>query len=239
MTRRFCVLTTGRAGSTSLMRALRAEDDITLPSKILPCVDDELLHPERCGLYMKRLARQLDRAVDTPEDLVDAFYASGEDSTYAGFKSMPERHRDFRAFVARADVQCIVLVRRDFASTVASFVLARITGSWRRKGEAQPVRWTFRPSEAALVRECVRHACVRLRALAEIESAINMAYEDLCDFEYPRPTLRTISRARCAWTIHSLRPSAPTTSPTGTRFETSRSSTPSSAGPTRSAGYRR
>ena len=43
---RFCLLTTGRAGSTALMDAIAAGDDVTVPGDLIDCRDHELVNPE-------------------------------------------------------------------------------------------------------------------------------------------------------------------------------------------------
>ncbi len=53
---------------------------------------------------------------------------------------MPERHRNYKEFIGRIDVEFIVLIRKDIASTVASFLVAMAEGSWERTGEAHPAR---------------------------------------------------------------------------------------------------
>ena len=47
--KRFCILTTERTGSTSLGDALAAWDDVVVPGKLVPSVDNELLHPDFVG----------------------------------------------------------------------------------------------------------------------------------------------------------------------------------------------
>jgi len=43
----FCVLATGRAGSTLLMKALKKFEDVAVPNKNVVCPDEELLHPAK------------------------------------------------------------------------------------------------------------------------------------------------------------------------------------------------
>ncbi len=60
--------------------------------------------------------------------LVAAFYASNQTMPFAGFKTMPNRHRHLRRMINEHDIQVITLVRRDIASTIASFIAATDSG---------------------------------------------------------------------------------------------------------------
>ncbi|HYR07482.1 MAG TPA: hypothetical protein VEQ60_06930, partial [Longimicrobium sp.] len=148
--KRFCLLTTGRTGSTSLMDALASWDDIVVPGKLVPCVDNELVHPEFAASYMEQLGQLAGRAVDGEDALIETFFALGAHAGYVGFKSMPYRHQRFEAFVSRRDVRFIVLLRRDVTATVASFAVAQQTASWRRRGGV-PDAWTFRSEDRVRV----------------------------------------------------------------------------------------
>ena len=141
--RRFCVITVGRAGSTSLMDRLAQYPDVAVPNKNIECIDHELMHPARIQAHAAAYAKLCGRAITTPEELIDCFFGFNSSAAFAGFKTMPNRHRDLGSFTARPDIQFITLTRRDLASTVASFVMAMTTESWRRYGEPQTARWTF------------------------------------------------------------------------------------------------
>ena len=121
----------------------------------------------------------------TQEELIECFYSHHAASAYAGFKSMPNRHHDFRAFTSRSDIQFITLVRDDIASTVASFLVAMHTGSWRRSGEPQPARWVFEPArDGQLVRSNLSYVLQSNTALRRIPNAIAFTYEALCDLAF-------------------------------------------------------
>ena len=143
MARKFCVLTVGRAGSTSLMEALEKVPDLAVPRTNVESEDNELVHPRHVKRYAEEYGKLVKRKLATQAELIDAFYEVNEGATYAGFKSMPNRHRDYARFAGRKDIQFITLQRRDLASTAASFHRANETGTWRRHGEPRPDSWTF------------------------------------------------------------------------------------------------
>ena len=183
---KFCVLTIGRTGSTSLMNYLEKFDDIALPSRDTDCVDNELLHPERIQQYMQHYAPYADGAADgviaSAQQLLNAFYNRHENAAYAGFKSMPNRHPNYPKFITRSDIRFITLVRRDLASTVASFLIAMETGSWRRSGGEQPGKWRFdvkthgKPALGNLQYVMQSYAMLNL-----VPDAIKLDYEALCN----------------------------------------------------------
>jgi hypothetical protein len=189
-TRRFCLLTVGRAGSTALMNVLQSFSDIAVPNKNIECVDNELIHPAYIRGYMAQYAKLTGSPVAGPSDLIDAFFGLNRQATYAGFKTMPNRHRDYDSFVARQDIRFITLTRRDIPSTVASFLTATRTNSWRRFGGAQPVVWRFVPARDGI---SARGNLAYIRAsnsrLDAVPNAIRLAYEDLCEPGYSCPDL--------------------------------------------------
>jgi hypothetical protein len=188
--RKFCVLTVGRAGSTSLMESLEKVPGIAVPRSNVESEDNELVHPRHIARYMTDYARLCKREIKTQPELIDAFYEVNAKAPWAGFKSMPNRHRDFAQFTARKDIQFITLQRRDVASTAASFHRANETGSWRRHGEPRPDSWTFdaaRDGERVKANVAYIHQCRRL--LAAIPGAIHLEYEDLCDRNYANKDL--------------------------------------------------
>jgi len=181
-TRRFCVLTAGRSGSTSLMNSLQKFPDIALPCRDVDCVDNELLHPDRVAQYAKAYEKLRSLPIRAQDELIESFYCLHSGSAFAGFKSMPNRHRDLSAFSARRDIQFITLVRSDIASTVSSFLVAMNTGSWRRFGEPQLGKWRFDPARdgqraiSNLIYVLQSNAVIR-----QITDAIALTYETLCD----------------------------------------------------------
>lgn len=187
---KFCVLTVGRAGSTALMNRLARESDIALPGKNIDCIDQELAHPARVQAHAAAFARLCGVPISTVEQLIDCFFAANAGSAYAGFKTMPNRHHDYDRFVRRSDIRFITLSRRDVASTVASFVVAMATDSWRRNGGAQTARWTFDPKrDGAAVAGNLRYVLNSMAQLETVPAAIALAYEDLCDPKFASSSL--------------------------------------------------
>lgn len=189
-TRRFCVLTTGRSGSTSLMNCLATFNDIALPCKDVDCIDNELLHPARANNYARLYAQRYNQPVHTLHDLIECFYAAHTAENFVGFKSMLDRHTDLPAFTLRQDIQFITLIREDIASTVASFMLAMHTGSWRRFGEPQSACWNFNQQrDAQRVLGNLNYVLKSNDAMRSIPGAIALTYEALCVPEFNDPAL--------------------------------------------------
>src|SRR5690349_15432629 len=187
---KFCVLTVGRAGSTALMDRLARYPDVALPGKNIDCVDQELVHPARIGAQAAAYARLCGTTIATVEELIDGFFVYNARAAYAGFKTMPNRHKNFERFVSASDVRFITLSRRDIASTVASFVVAMATDSWRRDGGAQNARWTFDPRrDGPAVIGNLRYVVKSAAQLERVPDAIALAYEDLCDPDFSDPAL--------------------------------------------------
>jgi LPS sulfotransferase NodH len=164
------------------MDRLARYSDIALPGKNIECVDHELVHPARIAAHAAAYAEACGTKIATVDELIECFFAYNADAAYAGFKTMPNRHKDFERFVSRPDVQFVTLSRRDVASTVASFVVAMATESWRRDGGPQSARWTFDPKrDAAAVTGNLRYVVKSAEQLRRVPDAIALAYEDLCD----------------------------------------------------------
>ena len=156
--------------------------DIALPGKNIDCVDQELVHPARIGSHAAAYAKLGGASITTVDELIDRFYAINSGAAFAGFKTMPNRHKDLERFVSRDDIQFITLSRRDVASTVASFLLAMATDSWRRSGGAQSARLKFDPQrDGAAVAANLRYVVKSAHQLRQAPHAIALAYEDLCD----------------------------------------------------------
>jgi LPS sulfotransferase NodH len=188
--RKFCLLTVGRAGSTALMDHLGGHPDIACPSKNIDCVDQELVHPMRIGAQAAAYARLCGTRITTVEELIDSFFAYNASAAYAGFKTMPNRHRNFERFVSTPDIRFITLSRRDVASTVASFVVAMATDSWRRSGGPPAARWSFDAQrDGEVVAGNLRYVLKSAEQLRRVPDAIALAYEDLCDPEFSDSTL--------------------------------------------------
>jgi len=178
---RFCLMTVGRSGSTSLMQALRAFQDIATPSKDLDCADDELLHPDHMAGYAREYERLTASPIRTPNQLLRAFFRFNAGFAYAGFKSMPNRHYRFEEFVHQSGLTFITLIRADIHSTVASFLTAIQTGCWRRDGGEQPLVWRFdRARHGPLATSNLAYVLESQRLISGIPNAIHLSYEELC-----------------------------------------------------------
>jgi LPS sulfotransferase NodH len=179
--KRFCLLTTGRTGSTSLMNALAEPDDVMVPGKLFDCPDNELVHPDKVRDYIEVFAKLSGKSVGSAEELIEGFFEWESRATYVGFKSMPNRHRNYTDFIRRPDIKFITLTRGDVPATVASFMTAMRTGSWRRSGGEQTSLWTFRQEDRKLALGNLGyvHACGRM--LSAVPGAIRLSYEQLCD----------------------------------------------------------
>lgn len=185
MARKFCVMTVGRSGSTSLMEALEQFEDIAVPSKNIKCEDNELVHPKRLAEHSALYAKLCDKPINSQGDLIRAFYDLNADKAYAGFKTMPNRHKDFQRFTRSKGIRFITLRRRDVPSTVASFMRAGDSGSWRRHGEPEESTWRFDPAkDAARVRSNVAYIFQSHALMSRIKGAIHLYYEDLCGKDY-------------------------------------------------------
>jgi len=182
MVSRFCLLTAGRSGSSSLMEVFGSFDDIGVPNKNISCTDNELIHPLRIDDYTEQFSKLSGKKITTPDELIDAFYELNAGYAFAGFKSMPNRHRHYDDFISRKDIQFITLIRRDVISTAASFLGAYEVGTWRRHGEARTDQLTFdHGRHGNWVRSNVAYLHESLVQLAMIPDAISLYYEDLCD----------------------------------------------------------
>jgi len=178
--KRFCVMTSGRAGSTALMDLLSRHDDIAVPHKQVDCVDNEILHPRRRADYARQYQQLTGLPIQDELSLIHAFYESNRQSPYVGFKSMPERHRKLREFADQSNLQFITLSRADVPSTVASFLMAFDAGTWRREGGEQPNRLVFGPGyeQRSLGHLQYLETCEQM--LQSLPAAIHLQYEVLC-----------------------------------------------------------
>jgi len=187
--RKFCVLTTGRSGSTWLMEALERFPDIALPKKQIDCIDSELLRPGGFGEHCSAYAALTDAWVIGQDGLIDTFFWYSAAASFAGFKSMPHRHENYEDFLRRPDIRFITLERADTASTVASFLLAMRSGTWRRHGTSPPQRWTFRAEDSGDVQAVLARLLDNRAALARVPNAIRLTYEELCSDNFASPEL--------------------------------------------------
>jgi hypothetical protein len=183
-TRRFCLMTTGRTGSTQLMNSLADSDEVRVPAKDIECSDNELTHPEALQKNLEQYAA-LCGPIKGQTELIETFYQHNRRYHYAGYKSMPTREENYDAFVSRKDIQFIVLTRSDIASTTASFYMAIRDGSWSRKGEPQPAHWHFdEKDDGQGIAGNLKYLATSHLLLERITDPIHLTYEDLCSPGY-------------------------------------------------------
>jgi hypothetical protein len=117
--------------------------------------------------------------------LVNAFFELASRSPYAGFKSMPNRHRNLQVFVQSEDIQFITLEREDLASTVASFIVAIDRDTWRRDGGEQVHGFEFKGEYVDRARSHLDYILSSSALLGRIPGAIKLTYEEICrdDFD--------------------------------------------------------
>ncbi len=182
--RKFCVITTGRAGSTSFMDALAVHDDIAVPGKQVDSHDHEILRLRNPVRYWRSYAALSGLPVTDELSLVRAFYHSNSGAQFAGFKTMPNRHRFLRQLFDEHGMQMICIYRRDVASTIASFIAAKDAGSWRRSGEPQPHRVRFRGHLVARADAHLNYPAKGIELFSHLPGAIKLAFEDLCEPDF-------------------------------------------------------
>lgn len=188
----FCLLTTGRSGSTSLINALASHSDIITPDKLIDSPDNELLHPRQVSRYISLFQPYSKVPIGDELQLIQAFFlAAGQvgGANYVGFKSMPNRHRQLQALVSHPDIQIITLVRSDVASTVASFLLAMKEGTWRRSGEEQTKQLVFDKELEQQVLSNLQYVLHSENLLSSIQGAIHLQYEQLCQKSFCNQSL--------------------------------------------------
>lgn len=187
--KKFCVLTTGRSGSTALMDALAAFDDIGLPNRQFPCDDNELLNPKRSKATVACYSKLSGERISTESALFEAYFRSNSQFAFAGFKSMPLRHQNLDLLTLDQEIQVITIYREDIYSTAASFLTAARFGTWRREGEPQTHRLRFESAHEQMVDSNVAYLAKSFELLSEVQGAIRLRFEDLCTAQYANPEL--------------------------------------------------
>ncbi len=155
-----------------------------LPARFFDCPDNELVHPAYVQRYMDQLGRISGVDILDGDELIEVFFQCGQSRPayrYAGFKSMPDRHKNYAEFIHRPDIRFITLARDDVPSTVASFITAMRTGCWRRNGEAQTNSWAFGEADMPLVLGNLNYIYTSQLMLDMVPNAIRLVYEKICD----------------------------------------------------------
>ncbi len=171
------------------MDTLAQYPDIALPGKQVDCRDNELFNPVRAKSYIPWYQRFSKVPINDDISMINAFYNANQASAYAGFKTMPNRHRKLNLLVTNQQIQVIALVRNDLASTIASFVVAMRKQTWRRDGGQQQYRFTFGDSFREQVERHLRYVVSSRWILQSIPGAIHLSYEALCDPDFHHPAL--------------------------------------------------
>lgn len=172
------------------MKSLQDFPDIATPGKNISCIDNELLHPDYAQKYAQDYQRLTNQPIGSPGQLIQSFYTYNQGYRYAGFKSMPNRHRHFARFVETPSIQFITLIRLDIASTVASFIAAMLTGCWRRDGGHQKAVWRFDEDRyGELVAANLHYVLAGLSLIRKMPQTIALTYEDLCQEKYTNTEL--------------------------------------------------
>lgn len=173
--KRFCLVSPGRAGSTSLMRAFSAHRDIAVPGG-----NGELLNPRLRKEFADFVARKTGLAPDSPHALLEQFFAAGESAAYAGFKLIPLQYHEFDGLLQRTDIQFIVLTRKDLPSLVASWFIAKRFDTFRLGSRAVVKQITFGSEWQADLRRHIKTIVGNLDRIGRISGAIRVEYEDMC-----------------------------------------------------------
>jgi len=177
--KKFCLITPGRAGSTALMNVVEGFEDIMVPNKNIDCPNNELVQQKKVKQY-KHLYSELTKTnIKLNRELIDQFYQYNRDYPYVGFKTMPMRHKDDPDFLLREDIKFIILTREDISSTVASFIAARMKNTWNRTGGRTQSKLVIRGVYKLMVWGNIIYVRNSMNALGKIKSAINVKYEDL------------------------------------------------------------
>jgi hypothetical protein len=197
----FCVVSPGRSGSTALMDALRHHTDICIPPH-----NAELLSPHMREQFVRLVAARAGKRPETDAELLALFLASAGDARYVGFKVMPLQSGIFTDFARRTDVQFITLARRDSASLVASWLIAKRFNSFK-VGSREVVRSIrFGADWSQEVRWHVRAIQRNLAAMGRLPGAIHLDYEDLCAPDFANARLNEFF----VRSIRLVHPRAPT-----------------------------
>lgn len=187
----FCILTAGRSGSTSLINTLSAYGDIITPDKQTESPDNELLHPKWMARYVAHYQNVTKRSIKNELELIQAFYASSGSTGFAGFKSMPNRHKHLASLTNHPKIKIITLFRRDIASTIASFLLAADKGTWRRNGETQQFRLSYDKKLDERILGHLNYIVQCRKLMHDLKGAIHIDYEDLCQPNFSNDELNS------------------------------------------------
>lgn len=178
--KKFIVLGTPRTGSESFVRALHRVPGLSTPANSTDLKQSELLNPRFISNFISIYSLKLGIQLLTQSELINAFYSVNSSSPYAGFKTFYSHVQDFGALTLQRDIQFIVLMRQDVASTMASLMVALDRGCWGRCGESHKSAWRFSVDRIPQLQKMVEAHHKAMSALIEVHNAVVVRYEDLC-----------------------------------------------------------
>ena len=181
------------------MDAIAAIAGVAVPAVDIECRDHELVHPDRFAQYSRAYSALTGDTIETPSQLIDAYFHHHLDKRWVGFKTMVDRHPDLSGFVARDDIRFITLVRHDVVATCASFMLAKEHATWRRRGGIPSQRWTFSAGNRQRVLDNLVYIHNSFQVLRLVPGAIRVTYEDLCTPNYSHRELNALFGAPVAF----------------------------------------
>jgi hypothetical protein len=178
--KKFCLVTPGRAASTALMNVIADSDVVAVPNKNIECPNNELVQHRFVKKYKKLYAELSQTPIKTNRELINQFFLYNQQYAFVGFKTMPLRHKDDPGFFLRDDIQFIVLSRNDIPSTVASFLHARKANTWNRTGGSYQGKLGVGWFDKLLMWGNVRYIRDSLAVINKIKKPIQISYEELC-----------------------------------------------------------
>ena len=191
MPERFTVLTTGRAGSNSLMQSIQAIAGVATPMTHSPISSSELLNPQLLEGFYEFYSAKTEVDLKTERELIDAFFLCNSGARFSGFKALYSQLPCLDLLARQQPLTLIVLLRRDVASTVASYMVGIDRGCWVRKGESHSSGWRYNPSRKSEVCKHVARIRVGIERFLGIPGSIVVAYEDLCSETFSNPKLNS------------------------------------------------
>lgn len=197
--KKFIVLGTPRTGSESFVKALQQVAGLTTPANSTDLKQSELLNPRFISNFTSIYSLKFGIQLLTQSELINAFYSVNSSSPYAGFKTFYSHVQGFSALTLQPDIQFIVLMRQNVASTLASLMVALDRGCWGRQGESHKSAWRLRSDRIPQLKALVERHHEAMSALIEVPNAIVVRYEDLCCEDFSDSRLDSFFGQRIAF----------------------------------------
>jgi hypothetical protein len=178
--KKFCVITPGRAASTAFMNVIANSEDVAVPNKNIECPNNELVQPRFVRKYKQQYAELSQKPIKTNRELIEQFFRYNHQCAYVGFKTMPLRHKGDPGFLLRDDIKFVILARDDIPSTVASFLNARKANTWNRTGGSHKAKMVVGWFDKLLIWGNINYVHKSLVAMDKIKNAVRISYEELC-----------------------------------------------------------